>query len=97
MDWLVFDIGASYVGGVMAPLPTNILLEDFQHLITEAEVGSLTCACTAMTEKGREDTIPICFCYGACLPMHHRPCMAVSSAAGAREGMPFCCIVRHFF
>lgn len=39
MDWLVSDIAASYVGSVMAPLPTNILLEDIQHLIIEAEVS----------------------------------------------------------
>lgn len=96
MVWLVSDIAASNVGGVIAFLPTNILLEDFLHRITEAEVRSLTCACTATTEKRREDTIPSSFCYGACLPMHHRPCMAVSSAAGAGEGMPFCCLVRHF-
>ena len=39
MDWLVCDIAATYVGSVMAPLPTNILLEDIQHLIIEAEVS----------------------------------------------------------
>ena len=38
MDWLVSDIATTYVGGVMAPLPTNILVEDIEHLILEAEV-----------------------------------------------------------
>ena len=38
MDWLVSDIATTYVGGVMSPLPTNILVEDIKHLILEAEV-----------------------------------------------------------
>lgn len=40
MDWLVSDIATTYVGGVMSPLPTNILVEDIKHLILEAEVSS---------------------------------------------------------
>jgi long-subunit acyl-CoA synthetase (AMP-forming) len=39
MDGLVSDIATSYLGAVMAPLPTNVLLEDIQHLIIEAEVS----------------------------------------------------------
>ena len=79
MDWFVSGIAASYVGGVMTPLPTNTLLEDIQHTITEAEVRSPTVPrlhCHA--RKCREDTLPISFCFGACLPMHHSLCMAVS-------------------
>ena len=38
MDWLVSDIATTYVGSVMSPLPTNILVEDIKHLIQEAEV-----------------------------------------------------------
>ena len=39
MDWLVSDIATTHAGGVMSPLPTNILVEDIKHLILEAEVG----------------------------------------------------------
>ena len=39
MDWLVSDIATTHTGGVMSPLPTNILVEDIKHLILEAEVG----------------------------------------------------------
>ena len=39
MDWLVSDIATTHMGGVMSPLPTNILVEDIKHLILEAEVG----------------------------------------------------------
>lgn len=39
MDWLVSDIATTYVGSVMSPLPTNILVEDIKHLIQEAEVN----------------------------------------------------------
>ena len=38
MDWLVSDIATTYTGGIMSPLPTNILVEDIKHLILEAEV-----------------------------------------------------------
>ena len=41
MDWLVSDIATTYVGGIMAPLPTNILVEDIKQLILEAEVRSV--------------------------------------------------------
>ena len=39
MDWLVSDIATTHMGGVMSPLPTNILVEDIKQLILEAEVG----------------------------------------------------------
>ena len=38
MDWLVSDIATTYTGGIMSPLPTNILVEDIKQLILEAEV-----------------------------------------------------------
>ena len=39
MDWLVSDVATTHTGGVMSPLPTNILVEDIKQLILEAEVG----------------------------------------------------------
>jgi long-subunit acyl-CoA synthetase (AMP-forming) len=53
MDWLVSDIAATYVGSVMAPLPTNILLEDIQHLIIEAEVSIPSGSCWMLLRTKR--------------------------------------------
>lgn len=38
VDWFVSDVATTYMGGIMSPLPTNILVEDIQCLILEAEV-----------------------------------------------------------
>jgi fatty acid CoA ligase FadD9 len=42
VDWVVSDIATTYMGGVVVPLPTNILAEDVAAIIDEAEAACLT-------------------------------------------------------
>jgi acyl-coenzyme A synthetase/AMP-(fatty) acid ligase len=41
VDWVVSDIATTYMGGVVVPLPTNILAEDVAAIMNEAEVACL--------------------------------------------------------
>ena len=41
VDWVVSDLATLHAGGVMVPLPTNILAEDVRAIIDEAEVRCL--------------------------------------------------------
>ena len=64
MDWLVSDIATTYMGGVMAPLPTNILVEDIKHLVLEAEV------CSRGVAMQEVDCVMACIvAVPTCLPM----------------------------
>ena len=90
MDWLVSDIATTYTGGVMSPLPTNILVEDIKQLILEAEVGmhSLRAmlaqqrSASLRAEPGRHQhpPEPLCTLKGTC----------DSSSHMGRDSLPTC-------
>lgn len=60
IDWVASDMATLHAGGVMVPLPTNILAEDVLAIMIEAEVRCLMVS--AAEVAGLASVIGKCTC-----------------------------------
>ncbi|BDA50881.1 Carboxylic acid reductase [Coccomyxa sp. Obi] len=81
VDWVVSDYATLHAGGVMVPLPTNILAEDVRVIIMEAEVRCLMLSAQELIAVAA--IIKDCACVRAVVVMDNSTDEVTSSGAYA--------------